>query len=433
MKVKIQVLIIIAFGFFISNSIAQPYVKNVIVLNEGHYDYTNSIQTVPVSVGSYDPITQQYTTFDVINNARFASCVVVDGNNIYVAADSFLIKYDRYTHARLDSQIVQGIRKIAVWNNQLLITRGQYLISYNSYFQVYDKNSLAFLYEFNTTVGPQYASEGIVVNNDTAYLAINNGFDYGNEVGYIGKVNLNAASYIGNVDLGPTAKNPFTIAYNGGSLYTVNNRDYTNASVSTMNIANGTLTTSDLATSSGCGASTLATNYIYYQVSGDTIIRRFDINTLTNYDIQHINKNIYGMVHDPINSIIYAGETDYTTYGKIFIYDMNGNVQGSFNVSVAPGEVALDIRNDAGISNITQNSNIFIFPNPAKDQICISNSTPIQNSTIIITDMMGKTVSQIAGSNTTLQTISVLNLSAGIYTIKVISDKMVTTQKFIKQ
>src|ERR1035438_3791112 len=71
---------------------AQYTVKQVIVLNQGTYS-----QTVPVTVGSYNLALHQYQKFDSIPEARFSSYVIIDSGFIYVAADSFLIKYDLNT------------------------------------------------------------------------------------------------------------------------------------------------------------------------------------------------------------------------------------------------------------------------------------------------------------------------------------------------
>src|SRR6185436_3725776 len=152
---KRKITLLLAFFPLLLN--AQSYVNRVIILNEGHYDYVNMVQTVPVTVGAYNPVTHQYAAFDTILNARFASHVLVDGSSIYVAADSFLIRYDADTYQRLATATVTGIRKLAVWNNQLLVSRGEYMVTFNSYFRAYDKSTLAFSYELTTASGPQFA------------------------------------------------------------------------------------------------------------------------------------------------------------------------------------------------------------------------------------------------------------------------------------
>ncbi len=414
---------------------ATNYVKNVVVLNEGHYDYANQVQTVPVTIGSYDPITHVYGVFDTIFNARFATCVVVDTNFIYAAADSFLIKYDRFTHARLFTQTVQGIRKIAVWGNELLVSRGQYLVDYPSYFQVYDKIGLGFVYELDSTVGPRYASEGIVVDNNVAYIAINNAFHFGQDVGMIGKINLTTHAYIGNIDLGVNGIDPENIVFDGSIVYTVNNRDYSTGSVSAYNIATTGITTADLGTSSGCGASVLATAYIYYQVAGDTKLARFSTTTLTNVDTLNINKTVYGMVHDPVNGLIYAGETDYITSGTVFIYNLMGIAQDSFVVGVAPGNLAMDIRSNTGINTINNTMNIAIHPNPAGETVVCEfvgmNTSEI--ITLIITDVLGTEVMNVKGTAGTLHNININTLAKGVYGVSIITTKGIVTTKLVKE
>src|SRR5436853_663798 len=98
MKRKITILIFILLTGWAGLHAQTSYVNRVIVLNEGHYDYVNQVQLIPVTVGAYNPVTHSYTTFDTIPNARFATHVIVDGSGIYVAADNQLIRYDIDTY-----------------------------------------------------------------------------------------------------------------------------------------------------------------------------------------------------------------------------------------------------------------------------------------------------------------------------------------------
>jgi hypothetical protein len=48
-------------------------VNQVLVLNEGRYDYETGEITTPVTIGSYDPITTDYSVVDTIDGARYAN------------------------------------------------------------------------------------------------------------------------------------------------------------------------------------------------------------------------------------------------------------------------------------------------------------------------------------------------------------------------
>src|SRR5690606_9647829 len=100
--------------------------------------------------------------------------------------------------------------------------------------QVYDKHSLELLYELTTDNGPAYASEGIVIRDNTAYIAINNGFVFGEEVGLIGVVDLETRTYLDEIDLGPSGRNPENIMHDDAMLYTLNNKDFSSSSISVV-------------------------------------------------------------------------------------------------------------------------------------------------------------------------------------------------------
>ncbi len=73
--------IIFAIGCWLLTTclFSQPNVHQVIFLNEGHYDYNNQVQTVPVTIGSYSPLSAIYSVKVTIRNARFGSDVIIEG------------------------------------------------------------------------------------------------------------------------------------------------------------------------------------------------------------------------------------------------------------------------------------------------------------------------------------------------------------------
>jgi hypothetical protein len=127
---------------------AQDYVHQVFVLNEGYFDYSLNQSIEPVTIGTYNPSTQTYLTGDTIDGARFASDLVIDNDYFYVAADNMLYKYDKNNYNLMASQQIDGIRNLAIWNDKIIISRGDYdnttflPIFFNSYLQIYNSSDL---------------------------------------------------------------------------------------------------------------------------------------------------------------------------------------------------------------------------------------------------------------------------------------------------
>ena len=194
--------------------LSQDYVNQVLVLNEGYFDYTLNQSIEPVTIGSYDPVLQTYIVVDTIQGARFASDLIIDGDYFYVAADNMIYKYNKVSYVLVATESVPGVRNLAVWNDKILATRGDYdnvtfqPILFNSYLQIFNKTDLSFYLEIDTISGPKWATQNLIIQNDKAYIAINNAYEWGNEKGFIGILDMNSFSYINEIDLGPNGKNP---------------------------------------------------------------------------------------------------------------------------------------------------------------------------------------------------------------------------------
>ena len=263
-------------------------------------------------------------------------------------------------------------------------------------------------------------------------IAINNGFEWGNEKGLIGILDLQTHNYTTEIDLGPTGKNPEYMALLNNQLYTVNNRDFSAASISAVDLTSSNVTTVDLGIANGCGGSVMALNDIFYQPSGGFDLRQFSTPTMSNTGMLSINKNIYGMAHDEINNLIYAGETNFTTWGKVFIYQPDGTVTDSFATGVAPGNIAFDIRDASSVNENDFENNFSVYPNPATNQIEIRNlKSEIRN--INIYNAMGqRTYSQQQTTNNKQQTIDISTLNPGVYMLSVRTDEKVFSKKIVK-
>jgi hypothetical protein len=394
-------------------SAQSSYVHQVIFLNEGWYDFFNDTLVIPPSVGTYDPVSDSYHVFDVIPEADFATEVIVD-EVIYVAADNYVITYDKNTLSRLSSKNIPGVRGMAIWNDQLLVSRGDYLLTFDSYFQVYDKNTLEFLYELNTSNGPAYASESIIVHNDTAYLAINNGFIFGEEVGIIGIIDLQNRVYAGEIDLGPEGINPDNLMLDGNHVYSLNNKDYTSSSVSAIDAATREVATHDnIAANSGCGTSALANEHIYYMEYGVDKLARFNIKDAKIVDTLEGTAAYYGLVDDKINGRLFATWTDFFSTGIAYVLDYQGNVLNTFDVGVSAGSIALDVRSTTSTLD-PNDTEINFFPNPVTTFLEVASEKEIKS--IHIYNYLGQPVfTSQAPSNR----VDMRSAAAGMYTIDV--------------
>ena len=99
-----------------NNVLSQDYIEQVLILNEGYYDYYDTQEIIePVTIGSYDIDSNDYTEIATIEGARFASDLIIDGNNFYVAADNKILKYD------LDSYELLEELEVLAWVTWVLV------------------------------------------------------------------------------------------------------------------------------------------------------------------------------------------------------------------------------------------------------------------------------------------------------------------------
>ena len=398
---------------------AQNYVHQALILNEGYFDYQTNQIIDPVTIGSYNPANQTYQIVDTLEGMRFGSDVIIDGNFYYVAADTKIFKMDLNTHQEVASVSCPGVRNLGIYQNKLVATRGEYLTSYSSYLHIYDASTLSLIQAIDTVQGPKWAAQNIVIDGSSAYIAVNNGYEWGNEKGLIGKLDLSNLSYGNEVDLGPDGKNPDNLVKLGGFLYTVNNKDFSGSSISKVAFDGTSNSTVNLAAAStGCGTSALRDNKLVYQLSMETILNEFDVNVMNSSGpVAGHTLNYYELAQEPVTGQLYTSETDYFSFGKVHIFDANNNELSNFNAGISPGTIVFDVRSSAGIAAIE--NTLSVYPNPALDLLNVTIDGVKR-----VYDLTGKLL--IESSSTSLD-ISALN--QGIYVLNVNG----INQQFIKR
>ena len=170
--------------------------------------------------------------------------------------------------------------------------------------------------------------------------------------------------YNNEIDLGPDGVNPDNMFSDGNYIYTVNNKDWSGASISKIDLTSSLNTTFNISSvSTGCGTSALRDGKINYQISGDVDVYEWDVqSTPSSGSSLGFSTNFYTLSFDDINNLLYASSTDFTSYGTVHIFDSNNNEISSFNCGVSPGKIVLDVRNSLSVNdNLMQENNVFLF------------------------------------------------------------------------
>jgi hypothetical protein len=389
---------------------AQQYVHQVLIANEGFFDFQTNAIIEPATVGSYNPQTQTYAVVDTLDGQRFSSDLVIDGNFYFVAADTKIFKFNLNTHQVVGSINLPGVRNLAIAGDKLIATRGEYLQTFDSYLQIFDKNTLQLIAALDTNNGPKWATQNIVVVNNTAYVAVNNAYEWGNEKGLIGQLDLNTLQYGSEIDLGAEGKNPDNMFLFNNELYTVNNKDWSGASVSKVSL-NGAVNTQNLANAvTGCGTSALRDDKLVYQISMESTLNDYSLlNMALVGPVAGISNNFYDLAQEPISGNLYASVTDFFSTGSVSIFDNANNLVDQFAAGVSPGTIVFDMRASVGLTEL--NTTIGVYPNPSNGIFQIAGLTA--GDTYQITNATG----QIIFEGQT-NTIDLRHLDAGVYLIQ---------------
>jgi len=231
---------------------------------------------------------------------------------------------------------------------------------------------------------------------------------------------LSTLTYGNEIDLGVDGTNPDNLMKSGDFLYTVNNKDWSGASVSKISLLNPSAETVNLASAgTGCGTSALVNENIVYQVSGETTLNEFNYAAMNNVGpVAGINLSFYELANDDVNNLLYASSTDFFSYGKVYIYDTNNDEVTNFMVGTSPGTIVFDIRTSAGIDEL---ENTFeVYPNPASTELNIASEL---EGKVIVRNALGQ---EVIVSNAKQLNLSAL--SAGTYTVTFNG----AVQKFVK-
>ena len=90
------------------------------------------------------------------------------------------------------------------------------------------------------------------------------------------------------------------------------------------------------------------------------------------------------------------------------------------------------LANTLAVNEASETAVFSIYPNPASNEITISNERQIGVSGIVITDMNARIVKQIQFDNLPKVQVNIADLSNGVYLMKIASGAGTVTKKIVK-
>lgn len=311
----------------------QQNLINTYIANGGQFG--NSDENV--SVGYYNQESSVYQVIDSIDTQSVQD-IILEENYLYVNAQDSLIAYDRYTHERTAAIAQEGLSRLAVYEDYLLVSL-QYPVSSEN-LVVYDKHTL----ELETTIPLSGEAADILISYDSAYVAVPD--SWGAETGTMAVIDLSGMTLSREMDLGSDARGIKELFLQSNKIYSVNTH-FSDAEANTFSV-----TTYDVFSATAETEVIEGDYYGYYgnSVMSDSILYIPVSASVASYNVfsQEVNFNFLETVPAAMAIDTHAGQihlthSDYATYGYYEVYNLNGDlIDDDIEVGVSPEALTLE-------------------------------------------------------------------------------------------
>ena len=337
----------LAMGLMCNAALAQD---ELWVLNEGRFDWTTGEVAEAPSLGHIDMATLNYQELLEFDGGAFATDLEIAGDVAVVVLENRVVKVDLTTGQILASADLLGAQE-AVWlsDGTVVVTRGGVdpltyePLPLESYLLWLDGADLSFEGELGLDQGPSAPSQEIALLDDVVYVGVNNGWEWGQEVGRVGRWSPQDETYE-EWDLGEDASNPVALHVLDGQLFTVNNGDWSSTSVTRVSFGETPVVeTAVLANvSAGCNASAIVGDDLALQIDGETGLRLIHGTSLTwSEEVLTPQAPVaYSLAVHAQYDWVCSGVTDFVSFGEVQIHTTSGDLIATVPVGTAPGTLA---------------------------------------------------------------------------------------------
>ena len=308
------------------------------------------LNETPPSLGRVDLTSFAYQEVLSFEDAGFATDLEIQDDAAVVVLENRVVKVDLMSGQIVADTELLGAQEAALLEDgTVVVTRGGLddawqPLNLTSHLVWLDGDDLGLEGELLPTEGPTLPSQEIVVVDGKVYIAVNNGWAFGQEAGRLGCWDVEQDTY-SEWDLGEGAENPVALHVLGGDLFTVNNGDWSGTSVTRASLGDLSSTTTVAldGVSVGCNASAFVDTKLAVQISGENGLRLLDGPSMVWEEGAVLNADAppaYSLITHPTYGWTCAGVTDYVTFGEIQIRTAEGEWLSTVPVGVSPGSLA---------------------------------------------------------------------------------------------
>ena len=411
------------------------YVKQIITTNSGLFEFSPPYKDY-ATVQAYNPQAGTVNLFSTIYT-QSTQCVIISEKMAYVAAQDSIIKYDLNSMQRVAAVKDSGLNQLAIFNGKLIVSK-QYPIT-NNFVEVLDTTNLGLIAEISGISGD---CGGIMMINDTVYVAVNGGYMGTN--GKLAIINPATWTLTTELDFGAEAIGIFNLYSYKGELISINKTPYgvvDTGSITVFHPSDRSFTNVFIHHIVAAGAG-LKDSLLYLGL--DSGIGSFNLNMLKVQDsiIVHDPGSsafiyILSSVVDTLNSRIYVNTGDYSTPGHCLVTALNGDSITSFSTGISSDAIAVDYRSyPSGIPNTNPEANTLkVYPNPVRDNLNVVINGDYDLKRLLVSDVSGRVLlTQTAESlNKSPIIVPCQNLQSGVYYIIVETSQGRIARPFVKQ
>lgn len=325
-------------------------VLSLLHLNANAQDELWVLSETPPSLGWIDLTSFSYQELLSFQDVGYATDLEIVGDVAIVVLENRVLKVDLVSGQILaDVELLGAQEATLLEGGAVVVTRGGLddawqPLGLSSYLVLLDGSDLSLDAELTPEEGPTLPSQEVRLVDGKVYIAVNNGWAWGEEAGHLGCWDPVEEIYE-EWDLGEGAENPVALHVLDGNLFTVNNGDWSSTSVSRVNLTN----VSNIETvvlegvSVGCNASAFVENKLAVQISGETGLRLLDGESMEWEEGGVLNADApaaYSLISHPEFGWTCAGVTDYVTFGEVQFRTSEGEWIATVPVGVSPGSLA---------------------------------------------------------------------------------------------